>query len=245
MKVLYIDIETAPATAYVWGMFKQNIGVKQLIRPPRVMCFAAKWRGKKKMEFSAEWGAGQLEMIEHAWRLLDEADVVVHYNGITFDVPHLNGEFATRSIIPPAPFQQLDMLRVIRKNFRFISNKLAHTSVQFGFDGKIDTDFDLWTGCMDGDPAAQRKMMRYNKQDVVLLEELHTELLPWCGNQANMQMFEGGVIDGCPKCGSLRLQRNGFAYTTVSKFQRWRCMDCGGSARSGRRIMGADLRAAL
>ena len=35
----------------------------------------------------------------------------------------------------------------------------------------------------------------------------------------------------CPKCGSENLQRRGFATTTVGKYQRYQCKDCGGWLR--------------
>lgn len=242
MKVLYIDIETSPNLAYVWGLFKQNIGIKQLHTTSSIICFAAKWAGKKKMEFWSDYHDGHEEMLAVAWELLDEADVVCHYNGKQFDIPNLNREIAMAGMPPPSPFQQLDLLSVVRKNFRFTSNKLAHVSVEMGLPGKIDTDFDLWLGCMANDETSWAEMRKYNKQDVILLEQLHEKLRPWCGSVANTQLFDVG--DGCPFCGSLNLIRNGFAYTQLGKFQRFVCRDCGGHSRVAKRTAGANLRPA-
>ena len=38
MKLLFLDIETSPNQAYVWGLFKQNIGISQMTDSSRVMC---------------------------------------------------------------------------------------------------------------------------------------------------------------------------------------------------------------
>jgi hypothetical protein len=54
-KILLLDIETAPATAYVWKLFDENVGLDQLITPGRIICWAAKWY-KGKMHFADERG---------------------------------------------------------------------------------------------------------------------------------------------------------------------------------------------
>jgi hypothetical protein len=40
MRILLLDCETAPNTAYVWGMWKQNVSVSQLTDSSFVMCWA-------------------------------------------------------------------------------------------------------------------------------------------------------------------------------------------------------------
>jgi len=89
-KVLTIDIETAPNIVKAWGLWQQNIATSQIIEAGRVICFAAKWHDKKKVEFYGENGVGHEQMVKEAWRLLDEADIVVGYNSPGFDIKHLN-----------------------------------------------------------------------------------------------------------------------------------------------------------
>jgi hypothetical protein len=58
--------------------------------------------------------------------LLDSADVVLHFNGRRFDVPHLNREFLLAGLTPPSPYKQIDLLSgVVRQGSSFPSNKLA------------------------------------------------------------------------------------------------------------------------
>jgi hypothetical protein len=242
VKVLYIDIETYPARSYHWGMHKQNIGVKQVIEADQVCCFAAKWRGKRTMYFHSEWVDGYRGMVEAAHSLLDEADVVAHWNGKRFDVPHLNRAFSECDITPPSPFKQLDLMLLGKRRFRFLSNKLAHVSQQLGFAGKLDTDFQLWLDCMNGDPAGYRKMERYNRRDTRLLEQIHTKWLPWIDGDVNANLFSAGGC--CASCESMDVIRNGHAYTTLGKYQRYLCKRCGLHMRGRKRIDGADLRAA-
>src|SRR2546422_11197735 len=93
IKVLMLDIETKPNKAYTWGIWNVNVGINQIIEPGEMICFAAKWYGQDQIEFYSQWDGGQYAMVDQAWRLLDEADVVVHFYGSKFDIPHLNTEF--------------------------------------------------------------------------------------------------------------------------------------------------------
>ena len=80
IKILSIDIETAPNIVYTWGMFNQNIAPNQVVKTGYTMCFAAKWLHKKNMIFEAVWKDKE-RMVNRAYELLNEADAVVHYNG--------------------------------------------------------------------------------------------------------------------------------------------------------------------
>lgn len=231
MRTLVIDIETTPNLAWCWGMWQQDIGLNMLECPGEVACFSAKWLGNKTVYFSRN--------INDAHALLDEADAVIHYNGKKFDVPHLNREFKSAGLFPPAPFKQIDLLHVVRKRFNLPSYKLQYVATWLKLGGKADTGgFDLWKGIMADDPKAWAKMEKYNKQDVVLTEKVYNELLPWIGSHPN-QILYGGV--GCPTCGSADLQKRGYAYTGVSKYQRYQCNDCGSYFRNTSRIEGVPI----
>lgn len=246
MKILAIDIETSPNLAYVWRLWRENVGLNQLVSATQMLCFAAKWVGEKRVLWYPGYPHPEhtdtVAMVEAAHGLLDEADVVLHYNGAKFDIPHLNREFLEHGLMPPAPYKQIDLYKVARKVFQFPSNRLAYVSKALGLEGKVEhSGFELWAGCMAGDVASWREMARYNKQDVVLLEQLYELLLPWIPSHPNRALFDH-TEGTCPKCGSTNLQRRGYAVTAVSRFQRWQCQDCGGWSRTGARESGTDLR---
>lgn len=244
MRTLFIDIETSPNVAYTWGLFNQNIGINQLVSTSRVLCFAAKWQGEKKVQYYGE-NLSRSEMVAAAHALLEEADVVVHYNGQQFDIPHLNREFLKAGLTPPAPFVQVDLLQVARKKFMFTSNKLDHVAQDLGLGAKVEHEgFGLWEKCLQGDPAAWKRMQKYNKQDVVLTEKLYDTLLPWIPGHPSHRLYDGGNV--CPRCAAEgTLQRRGFSYTKVSKFQRWFCTSCGTWFRSSRRETGVQIQEAV
>jgi rubredoxin len=133
----------------------------------------------------------------------------------------------------------------VKKRFKFPSNKLDYVSGALGLGNKTPHDgMPLWVSCMADDPKAWKLMEKYNRQDVVLTEKLYDRLLPWIPYHPNMRLYDSNV--NCPRCGSkVGLQRRGFAYTNVSKFQRWQCTACGGYFRSTSRIQGSTLTEAV
>lgn len=153
MKKVFLDIETSPHVAYVWKLFDENISLEQLIEPTRVICLAWKFDGEP-VDFAAEWQEGGHEgMIKMAFQVVDSADAIVHFNGTSFDEPHLNREFLEYGMLPPSKPETIDLYRTIRSKFRFASNKLQHVSDELALrEGKIKTDFTLWERVLRGDP---------------------------------------------------------------------------------------------
>lgn len=240
MKILHLDIETAPNKVYSWGLFNQNIGINQIVEPGYTLCFAAKWHGGNKVMFHA----GD-DMVDAAWNLLDEADVVVHYNGIKFDIPTLNREFVLAGYTPPSPYHQIDLLRTVRRAFRFTSNKLDYVAQQLGLGSKTQhKGMELWHKCMEGDAQAWKVMEKYNKQDVKLTEKLYGKLLPWIENHPNHALYVDNGVDRptCPNCGGHHLQSRGTYTTKTQRYQRFCCSDCGTWTRGRHTEVGKEER---
>jgi predicted RNA-binding Zn-ribbon protein involved in translation (DUF1610 family) len=219
MNILLLDIETSPNTAHVWGLWQQNVGINQLLESSQVMCWAAKWYGEKDVIFGKD--------LETIHEMINQADVVIHYNGRKFDMPTLNKEFLLHGMLPPAPYKQIDLLRVVRSQFRFPSNKLDYVAQRLGLGKKVKHEgHELWVKCMAGDPVAWKKMERYNKQDVVLLEKVYDKLLPWIKSHPNHNLY-GDLEHCCPSCGSDKLHRRGVARSIGGVYQRYQCTNCG------------------
>ena len=227
MKILMLDIERSPNTAHIWGLRDQYISPEHLLESSYVLCWAAKWHGQREIMFASVYNTKPKFMLQKIHDLISEADAVCHYNGTRFDIPVLNKEFLLHHLAPPAPYKQIDLLKVVRKEFRFASNKLDHIAQRLGLGKKTAHEgYQLWVKCMNKDPVAWKTMEKYNKQDVVLLEKVYERLLPWIGrNHPNHSAFTG--LRCCPTCGGNRLQRRGFSYTTTGQYQRYQCTGCG------------------
>lgn len=237
MKTLFLDVETSPAQAFVWGLFDQTISLNQIIDSSSVLCWSAKWLGKKEVMFDSVFESKHKKMLSGIHKLLDEADVIVHYNGRKFDIPVLNREFLLHNMPPPAPSRQVDMLQVARSRFRFQSNKLDYVAQALGLGKKTPHEgFTLWVKCMEKDPEAWKRMKQYNIQDTVLLEKVYEKMLPWIPNHPNANLYNNRP--GCPRCGGHKLQARGTAKTIGGVYQRYQCTECGGWSKGTKAIPG-------
>lgn len=226
MKILLLDIESSPNVAHVWGIWQQNVGINQLMESSYVLCWAAKWLGEKEIMFDSVHVSKPKKMLKRIHDLISEADAVIHYNGTKFDMPTLNKEFLLHEMNPPAPYKQIDLLKQVRSQFRFPSNKLDYVAQRLGLGSKTAHEgHELWVKCMNKDKDAWFRMEEYNKQDVILLEKLYHRLLPWIKNHPNHNHHATGQV--CPSCGGTHLQKRGISVTTTSTYQRYQCRECG------------------
>lgn len=257
-KILHIDIETAPILAWTWGLFKQNIAIGQIEEDWYMLCWAAKWHGKKRVFKEALWDYARPEealrdseeyLVVSLWNLLDAADIVVAHNGDRFDVAKINAKFYEYGLTPPSPFKTVDTLKVARAHFGFSSNRLDYIAKLKGFGQKLKTDFDLWLDVMNGDSKQCKRMMDYNVHDVVLLEEVYESMLPWITNHPNVNVYTDSTNTCCAGCGSSDIHFRGYAYTNAGKYQRFVCNDCGKWGKLGtneaplakRKVMGRSI----
>lgn len=227
MNILFIDIETTPMTAYTWGLWQQNVSLSQIIDSTEMMCFGARWYGEKKVHFKSLHHHGKQEMLDSVHKLLDEADVVVGWNSASFDSKHLKRELLEAGMMPPSPYKDMDLMRTVKSQFRFPSNKLDYVAQKLGVGAKVQhSGFELWVKCMANDKKAWAEMKKYQIQDVNLLIDLYEKLKPWIKNHPNVALYDG-LEDGCTNCGSAHLQKRGVERTASSSYQRYQCQDCG------------------
>lgn len=235
MRILILDIETSPYTALVWGVRKQYLTSRNLLDTASVLCWSAKWLGEEHTYFDSLQRNTEAGMLHNIHAMLEEADVVVTYNGNSFDLPTLNREFLKHHMVPPAPYTSLDLYQKVRRKFRFASNKLDDVLRELGFAGKTaHRGLALWLECMQGKRDAWREMEEYNVNDVTELEELYLRILPWIDNHPNRSVFDGRPC--CTNCGSSRLHSRGTRPYRIGLYQRYQCVDCGHWVRGNKRL---------
>lgn len=242
LKILAWDVERVPALGYHWGLFQQNISLSQLVLPGETVSFAARWIGQPKKDavFYSTYHNGKQPMLDALWKLHDEADALLSWNGQSFDTRHANTEFVLAGMTPPSPSAEIDLLRTAKKRFKFLSNKLDFVAQELGVGKKIGHEgFDLWKKVIAREPAAWERFKRYNLQDVHLLVDLYDRLKPWIVGHPNVNLFGG---QGCPKCGSSKLEKRGHRRTVVGVYQRYCCQQCGAWSSSGKSVELTDIR---
>jgi len=253
-KVLIFDIETAPMEAFVWGLFDQNIGLEMVKTDWSVLSFSAKWLGAPEDEVmyqdnrDIEDPRDDSKLLKTIHSLLDEADIVITQNGIRFDAPKLNARFVLNGMKPPSSYRHIDTLRIAKRNFNFTSNKLAYMTDKLctkykKLDHAEFSGFKLWAECLKHNPKAWNEMEKYNKYDVLSLEELYLILRPW-DKTINFSVFNESLEDRC-SCGSLHIEAKGFVYTNLAKYVRYVCKDCGKESRDAQNLLTKEKRKSI
>ena len=235
-KILLYDLEVSPTLGWTYGLYDTR--VLHVEKEPIIMCFSYRWYGEKKTYnhrvqiVKGEYNVTEEDVVARLWDLFDEADIVVAHNANRFDNKVATAAFLRHGLTPPSPYKTVDTLRVARSIARFNSNSLNSLGQVLGLGTKTEVRHaQLWHDCLAGDEKAWKKMVKYNNQDVDLLDAIYERLLPYIKNHPNL-----GIIlqkrDICAKCGSSNLQARGREGRKTGMVQRWSCNDCGGNTYS-------------
>ena len=223
-KILLLDIEWRPTKAFVWQPWQENITPEKIIEHGGLLCVALKWLDNRDMYFFSEWDDGHEEMVRRTHELMCEADAIVTYNGDKYDLRKLQGEFLLAGLPPPPPPTSIDVLKAVKK-FGFFMNRLAFIGPFLDLGKKIKNEgMVFWIEVMDGKGPAQRKMERYCRQDVRLLEKLYKRIRPYIVNHPHLAGIKNGQ---CSNCESHKLQSRGWRRTRMFRIQRLQCTSCG------------------
>jgi predicted RNA-binding Zn-ribbon protein involved in translation (DUF1610 family) len=237
MKILIVDLEVLPMLSYHWSRWRENLSLDQTVHEAYIASWAAKWVGSNEIMYDGlnkytmsmedeKFVAGSL------WKLFHEADAIVTFNGDRFDIKVANTSFVRHGLTPPSPFKSVDLFKQIKKHFRLSSNSLKSASKFFNLEQKLENSgWKLWIDCVHKDPEAWELMEKYNKQDIVVTEQLYDRILGWLTNMPNHNMYMKDSEDAghhCPNCGSTDLlQPSGPYYTKTVKYTRFECQSCG------------------
>lgn len=253
-KILIFDIETSPILGYVWGLWENNLSLNQIKSDWHVLAWSAKWLGDpvSKTMYMDQRRAKKIdddsEILKGIWKLLDEADIVVTQNGKAFDAKKLNARFILNGFKPPSPYKHVDTKQIASNKFGFTSNKLEYMTHKLctkykklkhnKFNG-----FELWTECLSGNPKAWKEMEKYNKYDVLSLEELYLKLRPW-DNSININVYKDTIKNVC-SCGNTSFKKKGYFYNGSGKYQRYICLKCGANTRDKVNLLSKEKRSSL
>lgn len=234
-KILILDIETAPLKAFVWKLWKEDIYIDRIISDWFCISWSAKWLyGASVMSDVLNSGEILLEddyrIMKNLWNLIQEADIIITHNGKKFDIPRINTRFILHGFPPSKPYLQIDTKEQASKLFSFSSNKLDYLAKQFGFDQKLETTFELWKKCLEGDEESLDYMVTYNIHDVELLEEIYLKMRPYIKSHPNVGLYFESNESVCTHCGSNELIHESEYYTRMGIYDVYRC-SCGALSR--------------
>lgn len=264
-KIAILDIERQSAIVEgVWAL-KQNgyLRTAQVLVPVRTVCLAWKWLDEPEVHFAAEWedgkgglvqpkpykNTGLLEdyheghtrMMQQARDLLHQADYVIGWNSKPFDVPNMKSHILEHGINPPAPHIDVDLIKVSRSQFGFMSHRLNDVADLLGIGTKANS-YGLWDKIRWSTGSelhsARAKMEEYNKQDVLLTEKVFHKFLPWI---PGLNLYGMGDYDitstaeqRCRRCNSPNITWEGTRRGATWWYRRFVCKDCGGYGKTAR-----------
>ena len=253
-KILVIDLETSNIIARVWGLWNQNIGLNQIIKPSTIISYSAKFIGDDKIYYNDTFyqknQRDDKKLVQEIISLMDSADFILYFNGKKFDGPRINSRAAANKLKRPKELQEIDPLQIAKKYLGFESNKLEYLTHMLctKYKKKNDRKYvgqSLWNEFENRNEECRIEMEEYNKLDVLSLEELYLDhLAPYDKFVPNFSSFNDSPIFKC-NCGNDTFKPAGYHITKKSKFEKFQCTHCGKTHRSSKNLHSKEKRESL
>ena len=251
-KILVFDIETSYIKAAVWGINKQHINRKQILSDWFMLSYAAKWLYDETVfgnVLSPKEAVKQEDkrITQELYELINEADLVITYNGDNFDIPRFNTRAIINGIQPPSTYRSIDVYQTVSRRFSFTSKAMDYVNLKLELDRKRETEgMELWTKCMSGDPEALKELSIYNMQDVSVLQEQYLVVRPWIKNHPNIGLWHDSAEPMCGFCSSTDIVYISNAYQTPAGLYRsFRCSNCKAIGRTNEQLLSKEKRKSL
>ncbi len=236
LKILELDYETSPARGRFFGSIWET-NIVHIDEFEQVLTVSWKWHGEKKLNVLGQddfdgYKPGKLNdkaLCQFFSTILSQADYVVAHNGDSFDMKVFNTRLLFHRLPQVPELKTFDTKKLSKGKFHFPSNKLDHIAQFLGIEGKIHhKGIDLWLGCEAGNPEVWRDMKKYNKQDIVVLDDVFSIIMPYVKLPAQFNVVSVAT-DPCPNplCGSMNLKKRGTERVAGGLKQRYQCGDCG------------------
>jgi hypothetical protein len=229
-RLLFLDIEKSGILARVWGTFKQNVALNQIVCDWHLMSWAAAFDREETIHYLdqryAQDQTDTRQLVEGIHHLISQADIIIAHN-LDFDWGHLNALFIKYDLAPLHP-TMVCTLKMARKLFKrgITSKKLEFLARWLGvIEKEKHAKFigqELWNQCIAGNMEAWEEMEIYNKGDILTLREVFFRLAKY-DPAINFSVYEHKNV--CI-CGNQHFIKDGIRVTKSGKKQRFRCTSC-------------------
>lgn len=230
---LFWDIETSPNIGFFWRPgWKVTIDPDNIIQERAIICICYKWEGQKKVHH-LRWNNGDdTEMIAKFMDIVELADEMVAHNGDKFDMAWYNGRHLIHGFDPIPKAKTVDTYKMAARNFNLNSYKLDYLSKILLGEGKIHTEYGMWKDIvLRNDEKAMKKMIKYCKKDVALLERVWQKLRDYDRPSTHAAVNASGNVKDrwkCSHCGSDHVKKSKTRITAMGmKQHQMKCLDCG------------------
>jgi len=227
---LYFDLECSPNIGFFWTAgYKLNISTESIIKERAIICICYKWEDEEETH-AVYWDSKQNDkkLLQEFIKVANEANELVGHNGDKFDLAWIRTRCLFHRIEMFPNYVTIDTLKVARSKFKFNSNKLNYIAQYLGIGEKIHTEYNLWKDIvLNKCKESMDKMIKYCKQDVILLEKVHKELNHHIPAKTHYGVVFGEDRGTCPECGSDDLIKNNKVVTATGLTRiQYRCNTC-------------------
>jgi len=247
-RILIFDIESSDMLVRVYGLRNNDyISPNNIVKDWHLLSYAAKyWKDDKMYYLDNRYAldtTDDRQIVEGLHDLISNSDWICGHNMKSFDIKKLRARAEFYELPPIPPVRVIDTLTICRKYFALSSNSLDYVGKYFNlknrksshgkFPGKA-----LFDECMNGNMEAWMECELYNKQDVIVTEELFERLMKH-DSSINFQSHTQSKV--C-SCGSIEFKKNGFKYAASGTFQAYACKACGKHHQSKDNLIDKETR---
>lgn len=243
VKILFIDIETAPSIVVVYDRKPNFISPKQVIQHGFPLSVQYAWNDgpvhnmnlrnmgllpSKRMAGPNDCGP----LVEHMRSIIDKADIVVAHNGKRFDLAKINSYIIKHNLKPMHQPALFDTMLAASRIPKFESKSLDDLTHYLGLSRKHSGGFGYKKAvqCMAGNDKAWDETEEYGDQDIVATRELYLRIRPHAtGNlHPNMNLLFNDTKTRCPVCGSTNYKWQDKKKLTITQmYYVAQCSCCG------------------
>lgn len=239
-RIILFDLETIadlPEVLKVYSGLSAYPGLTLKATHTTILCAGWKVLGEKKVNCLKVWDKkgwktnvnDDKDLVIALRKVLVSADAIVTHNGIKFDWKFLQTRLMKHGLHPLPQIPHIDTCRLSKSNLLAYNNRLDTLGEHIAGDRKMKHEgWDLWVKSHSGNMRALKKMEKYCKQDVILLEKLFLKMRPFIKNMPNHGLWMAEEMHKiCPNCGSVRTIKYGKIMSKSGIKKRYRCNDCG------------------
>lgn len=238
-RILVFDIETSTILAELFDTGKQYVGRQHLLESWFMLSWAGQWLyddevfGDVVTPKEAK-NRNDRRIVSTLWSAIDEADILIHYNGDGFDIPRFNTRCLEHGFQRPSFYQSIDLYKTVKNVFDFSSNAMDYVAERLQLERKRQNGgWNLWQRATRGEQSALDEMFEYNLGDIHPCSEMYLELRAWIKNHPKIQMLDlSDEAEQCGYCGSTEIvPKDKLVPVGLNLYRSFRCSNCGGIGR--------------
>lgn len=225
-KIMIYDIETSRVTVKLWWTGKQYVNHRQLENEPHIISIAWKWLGDDVIHhLTWDKNHNDEKLLRKFVEEYNKADMVIGQNNDRFDNRWVNARAMKYGIEINTFVRSFDIMKESKRLFRLPSYSMDYISKFLDVEKKqVHEGMIMWDKIESGNIEEQEeylaKMVEYNKQDVVVTEEIYLRLRKYMGHKIHLGVVNGEAKYTCPNCGGSNIKLYKTTVTPSGTIQR-------------------------